>query len=217
MIVRADGVYGYPGPENLASPVERGAQFPLTLLDPSQPPAAAPNRVRDFSTATPCSSFGTLSIRRTVTNNTGAAATRLRFRVVTITTAPAPSGTADLRPISSGDVVVTVGGVPRTVRGTTLENAGGALPNNCGGLNSSLSVASVTAAPATGATREMAARRASEKKDDDAPTTLGKPVVWDEINLGAALAAGARVDVQFLLGVQQTGLFRFYVIVEALP
>jgi hypothetical protein len=77
--------------------------------------------------------------------------------------------------------------------GTTLENAGGALPNNCGGLNSSLSVATVTsfAQPAFAA--------------------------WNEIKLGAPLAVGGAVDVQFLLGVQQPGTFRFFVIVEALP
>jgi hypothetical protein len=37
------------------------------------------------------------------------------------------------------------------------------------------------------------------------------------ITLGTPLAAGASVNVQFLLGVQQTGNFRFLVIVEALP
>lgn len=174
VIVRADATYGYPGPENLASPIERSASFSPTLLDPTQPSSDAPNRVRTFSATTPCSTFGTLAIRRTLTNNTGGAVMRLRFRVVAITTAPAPAGTADLRPISSSDVVVTVNGSSRVVRGTTLETAGGVLPNSCGGLNSSLS-------------------------------------------LGTTLAAGASVDIQFLLGIQQTGTFRFLVIVEALP
>lgn len=218
VVVRADATYGYPGPENLASPVERSGQFAVALLDPSQPASAAPNRVRDFSsTSTPCSSFGTLSIRRTLTNNTGAAVTRLRFRVIIITTAPAPSGTADLRPISSADTTVTVNGTPRTVIGTTLETAGGALPNNCGGLNSSLAVPAVTASPAVEATKRVAPRRAARERGGRAPSLREAGAGWSETALDAPLAAGATFDVQFLLGVQQPGSFRFYVTVEALP
>jgi hypothetical protein len=37
------------------------------------------------------------------------------------------------------------------------------------------------------------------------------------VSLGSPLASGARINVKFLLGVQQTGTFRFYIIVEALP
>jgi hypothetical protein len=37
------------------------------------------------------------------------------------------------------------------------------------------------------------------------------------VTLGTPLANGASVDVQFLLGLQQTGNFRIYVNVEALP
>jgi hypothetical protein len=37
------------------------------------------------------------------------------------------------------------------------------------------------------------------------------------ITLGTPLANGASIDVQFLLGIQQTGNFKFFVIVEALP
>ncbi len=195
VVVRADATYGYPGPENLGSPVERNANMPLGLVDPSQAPSAPPNRVRDVNaTSSPCSTFGTLSIRRTVTNNTGAPITRLRFRAVNITTAPAPAGVADLRPITSSDTMVTVGGVPRTILGTTLETAGGALPNNCGGLNSTLAVGSVTPAPAA----------------------TGPSAGGDIITLAAPLPNGQSVDVQLLLGVQQNGAFRFFINVEVL-
>jgi hypothetical protein len=34
---------------------------------------------------------------------------------------------------------------------------------------------------------------------------------------GGTLANGASIDVQFLLGIQQTGTFRFYINIEALP
>jgi hypothetical protein len=37
------------------------------------------------------------------------------------------------------------------------------------------------------------------------------------VTLGTPLAPGAAINVQFLLGVQTTGSFRFIVIVEALP
>jgi hypothetical protein len=37
------------------------------------------------------------------------------------------------------------------------------------------------------------------------------------ITLGSPLANGASVNVQLMLGVQQTGAFRFLIIIEALP
>lgn len=39
-------VLGAPGPENLASPIQRNAQLRATLLDPAQGPAASANRHR---------------------------------------------------------------------------------------------------------------------------------------------------------------------------
>jgi hypothetical protein len=36
------------------------------------------------------------------------------------------------------------------------------------------------------------------------------------VTLGTALAPGASINLQFLLGIQQTGSFRIYVNVEAL-
>ena len=37
------------------------------------------------------------------------------------------------------------------------------------------------------------------------------------ITLGTPLLSGASIDVQFLLGIQQTGNFKIYVNMEALP
>ena len=37
------------------------------------------------------------------------------------------------------------------------------------------------------------------------------------ITVGTPLANGAAIDVRFLLGIQQTGNFRFYLNIEALP
>jgi hypothetical protein len=176
---------GAPGPENLSSPIERNASFAVTLLDTCLAGPAPPNRVRDF-TSDPAnnSTFGTLDIRRTITNNTGGNVTRLRFRVVDLTTFPAPSGFADLRPRTSTSVVVTVDRPPCgsgtsnvTVQGTTLEQPP-SQPNG-GGFNSSMSAGTIT--------------------------------------LATPLANGATIDLRFLLGIQQTGTFKFFVNVEALP
>lgn len=143
---------GAPGPENLSSPIQRNASIKPALLDPCVVSSSPPNRVRDF-TSNPAnnSTFGTLDIRRTFTNFTGANVTRLRFRVVDLTTFPAPSGIADLRPRTSTAVVVTVDRAPCgsgtsnvTVQGTTLEQPP-SQPNG-GGFNSSLSAGTVTLA-----------------------------------------------------------------------
>src|SRR5678815_5808191 len=89
---------GSPGPENLSSPINRNAQTSTLVVDASQAASLPPNRVRDF-TSDPANNatFGRLSIRRKFTNNSGADITSLRFRVISISTFPAPLGTADLR------------------------------------------------------------------------------------------------------------------------
>jgi hypothetical protein len=154
---------GAPGPENLSSPIQRNASFAVDHLDPCVGGASPPNRVRDF-TSDPAnnSTFGTLDIRRTVTNQTGANVTRLRWRIIDLTTFPAPSGIADLRPRTSTAVVVTVDREPCnsgtsnvTVQGTTLEQPP-SQPNG-GGFNSSLSSGTVTLATplANGATLDV--------------------------------------------------------------
>jgi hypothetical protein len=176
---------GAPGPQNLSSPIQRNASFAVGLLDPCVGSSSPPNRVRDF-TSDPAnnSTFGTLDIRRTVTNNTGGNVTRLRWRIIDLTTFPAPSGIADMRPRTSSAVVVTVDRAPCssgtsnvTVQGTTLEQPP-SQPNG-GGFNSSLSSGTVT--------------------------------------LATPLANGASLDLRFLLGLQQTGSFKFYINVDALP
>jgi hypothetical protein len=198
---------GAPGPENLSSPVQRNAEIKASLVDtqcagtrlnPVLPSACARERRTDAGSGFGFSPTGngTLSIRRRFTNNTGASVTRLRFRIVDITTYPPPPGTADLRAITSSQVTATCqseSGTPHlctdnaspqtTIEGTTLETdegqggTGQGQPNG-GGFNSSLSAGTVT--------------------------------------LATPLAPGAAVNIQFLLGVEQTGNFRFFVNVEAL-
>jgi predicted extracellular nuclease len=184
---------GAPGPENLGSPIQRNSQFPGPNLDNTVSSSNPPNRIRDFTSApAQNSTFGTLDIRKRVVNNTGAAITRLRFRVVDITTFPVPSGYADLRVRTSTLVVVSgindaatcfasngIATTPCTVnvQGLTLETP--PTQPNGGGFNSTVSAGTVT--------------------------------------LGTPLANGASINVRFLLGIQQTGTFKFYVNVEVLP
>src|SRR6185437_5910014 len=132
------------------------------------------------------STFGTLDIRRRIVNATGFPVTRLRFRVVDISTLPAPSGIADLRPRTSSDLEVSgindadtcLGETPCTVivSGTTLEQP--PTQNIGGGFNSSLSA--------------------------------------DQVTLATPLAPGDSINLHFLLGVQQTGSFKFFVNIELL-
>ena len=186
---------GAPGPENLASPIRRDTSgIGSPLLDNTKSASTQPNRVRDF-TSNPANNatFGTLSIRRRVVNNTGANVTRLRFRVIETSTFPTSSGSiADVRALSSSSVLASGVADPTTclastgsattpcavtVQGTTLEQP--PTQPNGGGYNSTLAAGTVTTS--------------------------------------TPLAPGASVNVQFLLGLQQTGMFRFFITIEALP
>lgn len=174
---------GAPGPENTSSPIQRNAQMKASLIDPVAGMANAPNRVRSL-TAVPNGDLGTLAIRRRFTNNTGQSVTRLRFRIVDITTlGPIVPGQAELRALNSaGSSVMITGGTSVQVRGLTVEQ-GTPTPTipqpSGGGLNTSLAAGIITVAQ--------------------------------------PLAPGASVNVEFLLGVQAGGSFRFFVNVEALP
>ena len=165
---------GAPGPENLSSPIQRNSTIKASLVAPCVSNAADPNRVRNGS-----GNSGSLELRRRFTNNSGGAVTRLRFRIVDVTTFLVPIGTADLRATTFTTSAITspCGGGTITLQGLTLETpptqpAGG-------GFNSSLSAGTVT--------------------------------------LAAPLAAGASIDVNFVLNIAQAGTFRFFINVEALP
>jgi hypothetical protein len=180
---------GAPGPQNLGNPVQRNSTILGLFLDSNFGGPAPPNRVRNLTPVTNGAN-GTLAVRRRFVNNTGAEITRLRFRIVDISSISVPGGIADMRALTSTDVTVTgitdtatcaaAGTTPPcsvTVFGTTLEEP----PTQAlgGAHNSSLSVGTIT--------------------------------------LAAPLAAGASINLQFLLGVQQTGSFKFFINVEALP
>lgn len=169
-------VLGAPAPEKLSSPVRRTDTVPGAVIDPAVASSVAPNRVRDLTPVTNGDS-GTLSIRRKYTNNTGAAVTRLRFRVTTMTTLNnRTSSQVDFRALNSSNTTATLAdGSQVTVLGTTVETP--PAQGIGGGINSTFSVALP----------------------------------------GGSLAAGASVNVQFLLGLMATGNFSFFINVEALP
>ena len=135
---------GAPGPENLCSPIQRNATIPITVIDPTVSGAAPPNRER-FNTPEPNANLGTLHFRRTLKNNTGQPLTRLRFRIIDITTrGTCPARCADLRVLSSTDgTVMLSNGTIVTVRGVRLEENPPIQPDG-GGYNSSASVDFVT-------------------------------------------------------------------------
>ena len=181
---------GAPGPENLSSPLLRATTISTLLLDANIGAPAPPNRVRDFTPVTNGAN-GTMSVRRRFVNNTGAAVTRLRFRLVDISSLAVPGGIADVRALTSTNVIVSgitdsgtcaaagAGPAPCTVTvlGTTLETPPAQAMG--GAMNSSMSAGTIT--------------------------------------LGTPLAPGASINLQFLLGVQQTGSFKFFFNIEALP
>ena len=179
--VGAGAALGAPGLENLSSPTQQNNNFAATLMAPCFGASSAPNRVRDLTPDSENqSTFGTLSIRRVITNTTVNDVTRLRFRIIDITTAPAPPGFADLRVRSSSPSTQSDPCQPDNlldVAGLTLETP----PSQPigGGFNSTLAAGT--------------------------------------ISLDAPLAPSSSITVEFLLGVQQTGRFRFFVNVEALP
>ena len=129
---------GAPGPENLGGARDAGNNINHAAVDPAQADNASPNVVRDLaSDPANNATFGKLSIRRTYTNNTGSTLTALRFRIIDLSTFPAPAGTADLRPMTSfATVVPLTGGGTAVAEGTDLDQP--PLQANGGGFNSSI-------------------------------------------------------------------------------
>lgn len=178
----AQPILGAPGPENLYSPPTRNAQLKASFVDPgcataSADPSSACERVRD-NTPVSGGALGTLSIRRKWTNQADAPVTRLRFRIVNLSTlGNRDAAEADLRVLSSSDVTVTGTSGAVDLKALTLEQMP-RVPASSGGLNSSVRAGFIT--------------------------------------LASPLAVGASVNVEFKLGVQIDGNYRFAVNVEAL-
>jgi hypothetical protein len=187
-IVGAGQRLAAPGPENLASPRKTDA-VGAALLDSSLGTAASPNRVRDLTAGDPnTSNFGTMSIRRRVFNSTGANVTRLRFRISELTTFPSLPAQADLRALTSVSVSVLSVNDPNTCAPN---------PNPCTVTVEGTTLETPPSQPVGGG--------------------LNATLAVGTVTLGTPLAPGASVNVQFLLGVQNPGSFRFLIVSEALP
>jgi uncharacterized repeat protein (TIGR01451 family) len=175
-------VFGAPGPQGLSSPLTySNSQVPGLLVDQTKSLHDDPNRVRVGS-----GNSGTLSIRRSFTNNTGLTLDYLGFRVIEITTLNSPvvvDDQAELRLVSSPDTTAEVpsrgGTIP--IFGTILEYdelcacLEPQQPNG-GGLNSS---------------------------------------VFTNFSVEGSMPPNATVDVQFLMNVVKSGAYKIYVYVEA--
>jgi predicted extracellular nuclease len=203
---------GAPGPENLSSPVLHTNDVKARLLDATVLNSSAPNRERNTTpyvdTVTPSSpsggppasdpyTLGTLVIRRRFVNNTGGNVTRLRFRLVDVTTLGSPyvSGgftQADLRAISTSDTD------PAVLVGVTSNDPG------------------VCSTISPGATSCVVPVRPTKVEQPPTQSQGGGYNTTLSVDLSAApIAPGGTVDVQFLLGVAQGGKFRFFANVEA--
>lgn len=182
---------GVPGPENLYGPVQRNSQIKATYIDPnctgtSTDPASACARVR-VSTAVANGALGTLSIRRHWTNRTSTPVTSLRFRIVDISTlGNRGASDADLRVLSSSD--------------TTVTPSGGGVPVTLKGLTLENGLPSQSTNPGP-----------SQPSGGGVNSSLRAGI----ITLQSPLAPGSSVNLQFLLGVQIEGNYRFFVNVEA--
>lgn len=187
---------GAPGPENLSSPRWKGAgEMPLPLFAPCLDRSLPPNRFffqePYFDALTPTTTYdlGTLAVRRRVINGTGQPLTRLRFRVINITTFPTTT-TADLRLLSAPDEFVDdpCTGESRLVRGMTLEQGTAVVQPNGGGFDSTVAAESVT--------------------PSNPLPAFDDPATPQQENA---------LDIQFLLGVKAGGTFRFFIVTETLP
>ena len=187
---------GAPGPQNLAAAIQRNSVFSGLLLDANVAGTSAPNRVRDFTSDPPNNStFGTLALRRRFVNNTGGNVTRLRFRIIDVTTFPAPGGMtpfADLRPRTS--VAVLIAGI------------------------TDAATCAATGAPATPPC-SVTAQAITLEQPPSQPNGSGfnGSLSAGTITLGTPLAAGASINTHFLFGIQQAGTFKIYLNIEALP
>jgi hypothetical protein len=166
--------------------------IPALLLDATKGAATAPNRVRDLTPQPPNAVNGTLTVRRRFVNNTGGNVTRLRFRIVDMTAFPTLGAIADLRALDS--LSVTVNGV---------------------------NDAATCAATGTPATPPCSVTVFGTTLEQPPAQSLGgalnSSLSAGTITIPTPLAPGQSINLQFVLGVQQTGAFKFFFNIEALP
>jgi Lamin Tail Domain len=182
-------ILGNPAPNNRASAEARANTIKSSLIDPTQPASAAPNRVRltraqcdanidpNFRCNDDNSTNGTLGIRRRFRNNTTGVINQIKFEVLDTTTLNnQAAGEADVRFLSS-EVLIP--------------------PASCIGCGPGKIDVEKTPAQQT-----LTVDLGGGLNSRGAAGTLPLPT---------PLAPGASVVVEFRLGVQQSGNFRFFV------
>jgi hypothetical protein len=176
---------GAPGPEGLTSHDWMNVTAVANPVDPAVAPSLPPNRVRDLTNTGPNKTYGTISVRRTIYNFDNHPISKLRFRVIEITTKNSPpyttSAQADVRLLDSSDVMVPTSAGTIVVKGTAVDTPVKGLGS---GYNSSAKSGVIT---------------------------LATPLVPCQ---GVMTTPGCSVSVQFLLGVESSGYFRFYVNID---
>ncbi|HEX6283779.1 MAG TPA: Calx-beta domain-containing protein, partial [Pyrinomonadaceae bacterium] len=179
-----------PGPQNLGSP-RLTLAVPAVLVDSTLGASVAPNRIRNLADTGPNAANGTLTVRRRFVNATGASVTRLRFRIVDFSSLTLPP-IADVRALDS--MTVTVNGV-----------------NDAG-------TCAATGTPATApCSVQVFGTTLEQPPNQPLGGALNSTLSAGTITLPTPLAPGQSINLQFRLGVQSPGNFKFFFNVEALP
>ena len=179
---------GAPGPQNLASP-RLNLLISALLLDSTKGSTSTPNRDRDTTPAGPLATNGTLTIRRRFVNTTGAPVTKLRFRIVDFSSFPTPGATADLRALDSGSITIS-------------------------GIKDS----ATCAATGTPGTQPCTVTVFGTTVEQPPTQTMGGALNSSmTLTTPTTLAPGQSINLQFVLGVNKTGSFKFFFNIEALP
>ncbi|BCM88663.1 hypothetical protein IAD21_00504 [Abditibacteriota bacterium] len=185
---------GAPGPQNLSSPVQRNLDIAITPINiPGNGLAgtAVTPEARYVSKNSTIDPKGRLSLRRSITNNTGTTVTSMRFRIVAITAGTSTtSGVADIRAISSGGVRYYAS------NGSTILQAAWPV---------------VLEKPSSPTEAPLTAASGNTGKGG------GLNSSWTVALPGGSLAPGASVGVEFLFGIVTDGNYRVVVDTELLP
>jgi hypothetical protein len=182
---------GAPGPQNLGSP-RLSTLLGVLLLDSNIGAASPPNRVRDLTPVLPNAVNGTLSVRRRFVNNTGAPVTRLRVRLIDISSIAVTGATADVRALTSSSISVS-------------------------GITDTATCLASTGIPVTPCTVTVQGTVLEQPPNQSLGGAHNSTMSASTITLATPLAPGASINLQFLLGVQKTGSFKFFFNIEALP
>jgi CSLREA domain-containing protein len=209
------GILGAPGPENTTSPINRTTEIRASLFGACSASTAAPNRERVTApyadTLTPSSPTGTIALPGGTLPGPGG----IPFPGPTVIT-PASSyasGTLRIRRRFTNNT----GQMVTRLRFRVVDITAGA------GGTGIADVRAVTSADEAAVVNPCLGSGTSTKglTVEQPPTQQFGGATNTTVSAGSVavspLAPGASIDLNFLLGVQTPGTFRYFVIVESLP